>query len=130
MREELIKFIKFNAVGLINTGVDFLVFEVLIFAGIHYIPAQIVSYACGMLNSYLLNSRWTFQDKSDSAGRVFAFALVNLVSLGVSIGVQALLLNAVTKSETIAKIISLPFSIGVNFLGNRLFVFRKKDGEK
>ena len=130
MKEELIKFIKFNAVGLVNTAVDFLVFEVLVFAGVYYITAQVVSYVCGMLNSYLLNSRWTFRDKADTAGRVIAFALVNLVSLGVSIGVQALAQSTVTQSETIAKIISLPFSIGVNFLGNRLFVFRKKDGEK
>jgi len=129
MKDELIKFIKFNAVGLVNTAVDFAVYELLILLGLHYVPAQIISYLCGMANSYLLNSRWTFRDKNDSTGRVAAFIAVNLVALGVSIGVQTLTLRLISPSETIAKLISLPFSLGVNFIGNRLFVFNKK-GEK
>lgn len=130
MKDELIKFIKFNAVGLINTAVDFAVYELLILLGLHYVPAQILSYICGMANSYLLNSRWTFRDKNDSTGRIAAFIAVNLVALGVSIGVQTLVLHLISPSETVAKLISLPFSLGVNFIGNRLFIFNKKDQSK
>ncbi|MGI6151074.1 MAG: GtrA family protein [Christensenellales bacterium] len=126
MKDELIRFIKFNAVGLINTAVDFLVFTLLVALRMHYIPAQIISYACGTLNSYIFNSRWTFQDKRDSAARVFAFVAVNLVALGVSIGIQAVLNNYFGLQEILSKLIALPFSIAVNFVGNRLFVFKKE----
>ncbi len=125
MKDEFVKFIKFNAVGIINSAVDYLVFTLLIALRLHFIPAQIISYVCGMLNSYIMNSRWTFGDKRDTAGRVFAFIMVNLVALGVSIGVQALCNNEFGFNELVSKAISLPFSIAVNFVGNRLFVFKK-----
>ncbi len=126
MKDELVKFIKFNAVGLINTAVDFLVFTLLVALKLHYIPAQIISYACGTLNSYIINSRWTFGDRRDSAARVVAFVLVNLAALGVSIGIQAVLNGQFGFGEIVSKLIALPFSIAVNFIGNRLFVFKKE----
>lgn len=126
MKDELIKFIKFNAVGLVNTAVDFLVFTLLVALGMNYVPAQVISYACGTLNSYIFNSRWTFKDKRDSARRVLAFVAVNLVALGVSLGIQAVLNDHFGFQEIVSKIIALPFSIGVNFIGNRLFVFKKE----
>lgn len=126
MKDELIKFIKFNAVGLANTAVDFLVFTLLVALNMNYVPAQVISYACGTLNSYLFNSRWTFKDKRDSAKRVFVFIAVNLVALGVSLGIQAVLNDRFGFQEIVSKIIALPFSIGVNFIGNRLFVFKKE----
>jgi putative flippase GtrA len=126
LKDELIKFIKFNAVGLINTAVDFAVFTLLVALKVNYVPAQVISYACGTLNSYIFNSRWTFQDKKDSPRRIFAFVAVNLVALGVSIGIQALLNNEFGFKEIVSKLIALPFSIAVNFIGNRLFVFKKE----
>jgi len=126
LKDELVKFIKFNAVGIVNTGVDFGIYTLLVTLGMNFAVAQVISYSCGMLTSYILNSRWTFQDKRDSAGRVVAFILVNVVALLVSIGIQALCIKTFGLSELIAKAVSLPFSIVVNFAGNRLFVFKKE----
>ena len=124
MKEELIKFIKFNAVGILNTAIDFVIFTVLVKLGLDAYVSQVISYSAGVLNSYIWNSRWTFKEKGVTARRVVLFIVVNLVSLGISTGVIALCTQQFGLSEILSKVISLPFSIGVNFLGNRLFVFK------
>lgn len=124
-KKELIKFIKFNAVGLLNTVIDFVVYTLLTAVGMNFAAAQVISYGCGMLNSYICNSRWTFKEKKDSAGRVFGFVLVNLAALGVSIGMLALCKNLWGLEGALAKLIATPFSLVINFVGNRLFVFKK-----
>ena len=60
LKEQGLQFIKFGLVGVLNTLVDFLVYQLLVYLGLHYAPAQCISYTCGLLNSYFFNSRWTF----------------------------------------------------------------------
>lgn len=124
MKEELIKFVKFNAVGILNTAIDFVAFTVLVRLGLNEYLSQVISYTLGVANSYVWNSRWTFREKGVTAKRIVLFILVNLVSLGVSTGVIALCREWLNLGEILSKLISLPFSIGVNFLGNRFLVFR------
>lgn len=130
LKDDIIKFIKFNAVGILNTAVDFVIYTLLTAVGLPLVPAQVISYACGMLNSYLFNSRWTFKDKVFTASKGLRFVLVNLVALGVSIGILTLCKQMWGLEGAYAKVIATPFSLAVNFLGNRLFVFGsgKDDG--
>lgn len=129
-RHDVWQFIKFNIVGLSNTLVDFLAYTLLTQTlGVVYWCAQIISYGLGVLNSYLLNTRWTFREAHRGTPKQAGlFLLVNLVSLGVSLGVLALCKQVFgITSDMWAKVIATPVSILVNFLGNRLFVFRQKE---
>ncbi len=60
---------KFAAVGLLNSLVDFVVFNFLTaLLGMPVIPASVLAYCSGILNSYIFNLNWTFADveaKSD-----------------------------------------------------------------
>ena len=61
-KKTFLQFVKFGLVGVINTLVDFLVFQVLnLLVGWTYL-AQIAGYCCGIVNSYLWNSNWTFKE--------------------------------------------------------------------
>ncbi|MEN6339517.1 MAG: GtrA family protein [Clostridiaceae bacterium] len=137
--------VKFAIVGVINTLVDFAVFQTLnLLLGWVY-AAQVAGFTCGVVNSYLWNSNWTFRSERTKSLREMAlFLLVNLLSLGVSLGVIWLCrevfgvtnawaaewmpkaLAGFVKGDTIAKLIATFFSIIVNFVGNRLFVFNGK----
>ena len=141
----IVQFIQFGFVGVLNTLVDFLVFQALnLLAGWTYL-AQVVGYSCGVVNSYLWNSNWTFRDsRTHSAREMLLFLIVNLASLGVSLGVMWLCryalgitdgwvsgwipawLSGFVKGDTVAKLIATPCAIVVNFIGNRLFVFQGK----
>ena len=140
-KESLGQFLKFALVGVLNTVVDFLVFQLLnLTLGWTYL-AQVIGYSAGVLNSYFWNSRWTFRKEHQrSAREAAAFVVVNLVSLGVSLGVLWLCRNpfgitdawvagwipAWLGGDTVAKLIATPCAILVNFIGNKLFVFRAK----
>ncbi|NLI55203.1 MAG: GtrA family protein [Clostridiales bacterium] len=136
---------KFLVVGVLNTLVDFAVFQTLnlVFGWVY--AAQVLGYTCGVVNSYLWNSSWTFREQRTRSLREIAlFVLVNLASMGVSLGVIWLcrevfgvtnewaarwmpaFLAGFIKGDTIAKLIATAVAIMVNYLGNRLFVFRQK----
>ena len=85
------QFIKFALIGVVNTLVDLIVFKILNAAFHWVIPAQIIAYAAGIANSYVLNSSWTFrEERKRDVREMILFIAVNLVSLGVSIGVLKL----------------------------------------
>ena len=88
-KKNLIQFIKFALVGIMNTVIDFGVYTVLVsFTGVHYAIAQAISYTCGLLNSYLFNTLWTFREERQRTAREFLlFVAVNIATLLVSIGI-------------------------------------------
>jgi len=141
--------VKFAIVGVLNTLVDFAVFQTLnLLLGWVY-AAQVFGYTCGIVNSYLWNSSWTFREqRTRSLREMLLFLAVNLVSLGVSLGVMWLCreafgltnewaaswmpdaLSGFVKGDTIDKLIATFVAIIVNFGGNRLFVFNGNGNAK
>ena len=97
------QFIKFSAVGVTNTLVDFIVFWLLTHAGMNYMLSQVFSYSAGILNSYIWNSKWTFKkERSHSLKTVLMFFLVNVLSLGVSLGVLCVCKNPIGINQDVA----------------------------
>ncbi len=125
----LVQFVKFNLVGVLNTLVDIGVFELLNVFGLNKYVAQIISYTCGVLNSYLFNTLWTFKkEKRRSAKEFVLFLCVNLVSLGVSLGMLYVAEHYLhVEHKLLQKLIATPVAMVVNFLGNKLFVFKKSE---
>ncbi|MDI3542495.1 MAG: hypothetical protein PWP57_98 [Candidatus Atribacteria bacterium] len=119
------QFIKFNLVGIMNTAVDFGVFMILNrYLGLIYTISQVISYSCGMVNSYFFNKFWTFQKKEGfTAVEVVKFIFVNLCSLGVSLLVLYVLQSKGGWKVLPSKVLATGFSVGVNFLGNKFWVF-------
>ncbi|MDD2504185.1 MAG: GtrA family protein [Clostridia bacterium] len=118
--------IKFGLVGFLNTAVDFGVFTLLTAAvGWGSTISHIISYSCGVLNSYFVNRTWTFQQKSKSHPfEFFKFLMVNLASLGLSTLVLNYLETGVNLSIYLAKAGATLCSMAVNFVGSKLIVFK------
>lgn len=156
-KKNLLQFIKFGLVGASNTLVDMLVqialgFVILKFVeeswGVTYVVKG-VGYACGILNSYILNTRWTFKkEHTKSRKEKLGFVFVNLIVLALSLLLTKLLFANVFKLDAWWDGLALPewmhklvtgqrfcsllatvICIPVNFILNKLFVF-KGDGEK
>ncbi|MFC5528552.1 GtrA family protein [Cohnella yongneupensis] len=124
-RSEMIRMAKYALVGIMNTGVDFVVFCVLVYAaGFGSAWAQTVSYGVAIGNSYLLNRRWTFQvNKKRQAGDIVRFVAVNLLSFAASTA-TLLALENMGMTAAAAKACSVVVSLIVNYLGYKLWVFR------
>ncbi len=126
----ILQFVKFNIVGVFNTIVDFVVYSIMCIFGLHYMLAQVIGYAFGVGNSYLMNSLWTFSRERKHTAKEFGrFLLVNLASLCVSLGVLWAGHNLLgIESDLWCKAIATPAALIVNFTGNKLFVFKKDPG--
>ena len=125
-RHSLGELIKFALVGLLNTGVDVVIFFLLTWIGVPYITAQVVSYSCGATNSYLLNKVWTFRSAGLSVAEMVRFAVVNLLSLGISVVVLRLLHDSAGLDLAASKAGATLSGLMANFLGNKLWVFRRR----
>ncbi len=141
-----IQFVKFALVGASNTIIDMLVSLVLNAVFHWYYFAKVIGYCCGVLNSYLLNSRWTFkEERRKDAREIISFIAVNIVVLLISLGLMSLMKDAwnlvgwwdslalpgwflkLINGERFCMMVSAVICIVINFVGNKLFVFKKRD---
>ena len=124
---ELWRFIKFGITGVMNTAVDFFVFTVLSWVGVGIYLAQVISYSAGMLNSYTINRKWTFQTKgSFISAQMIKFIAANLTLLCVSLVVLKMA-TGVGLHKLIAKLCATAVTLVLGFIVNRLWVFKGKN---
>jgi len=117
---------KFAAVGVLNTAIDFALFAALLFgAGWGLIAANSTSYLVAALNSYLVNKYWTFEDSSrgrEMARRGVLFLAFGLVGLGLANFTIWILAKAMP--ALLAKIGAVAVAFVWNYSTNRRFVYR------
>jgi len=76
---------RFALVGVVNTLVDYLLFNGLVYlAGLGVVPANILSGCAAILVSFLLNRNWTFPESKDHGAAHLQFGK-HLVTTGVGL---------------------------------------------
>ncbi|MEH7121443.1 GtrA family protein [Neobacillus vireti] len=126
MIKEWLLLIKFALVGVVNTSIDFIIYELLTFFNINYIGAQCLSYSAGVLNSYLMNRKWTFGQKGKGSKReLFTFIGVNLITLIITSFLLTVFYKWLNISLIISKLFVTVISVGINYIGTKSFVFTK-----
>jgi putative flippase GtrA len=103
-KESLEQFVKVGLIGVVNTVVSFLLFNVLLLMGWWSVIAVSAAFAATTFMSYLLNRAWTFEIKDGKvSGRETAnFYLVNLAAWGGTAGAMWLADALVGPLSTIA----------------------------
>jgi putative flippase GtrA len=118
---------KFCAVGASGYAVNLAVFSALVLgAGIHHLPAATASFLVAVTNNYTWNRLWTFRG---ARGHVAYQGLRFLV-----VAVCALLANLVLLEALIwlglpeipAQAIAIVLVMPLNFVGNKLWSFRRR----
>jgi putative flippase GtrA len=117
---------KFATVGASGYAVNLVVYTILLErGGVHYIPAAIGSFLVAVTNNYTWNRLWTFHRHRGHFGFQGArFLVVSLLALGANlICLQALVGLGVGK--IVAQAIAIVLVTPVNFVGNKLWTFRR-----
>ena len=128
---------KFGLVGILNTVVGtmvmFFAFNVL---NMGYWFSSAMNYIVGSILSYFLNKYFTFGSKKRSKREVIRFlvniALCYLLAYGLAQPIVKKLIVAMDISmkerilEQVAMIFGMCFFVVLNFLGQKLFVFKDK----
>ncbi|MCD2348305.1 GtrA family protein [Clostridium guangxiense] len=122
--------IKFGIVGCINTGVDFFTFTLLLsIFGIDKLVCQVGGYSMGVINSFVLNKLWTFNDKKEKVNPIVQFAkfvITNIISLGISLVGLNILSNKFYINVYVSKVIVTLFLQVFNYVVYKLFIFKGK----
>lgn len=129
------RFFRFACVGVLNTGLDILVFSAFFYGlGWHYLVAHCFGFLVANANSFYWNSRWTFDVEKQEVqpGKVAVFFMVSLI--GLLLSSAALHLFVVITSTFIppayyphlwGKVFASGVSLVWNYIGSWLFVFKK-----
>ena len=122
------RFVRFCVTGGLNTLVDFVVFfPAHQFAELAGDPLQVLSYSAGILNSYCINRRWTFQTRNRFFSReMLLFIGVNLAVLGVSVLSVWALTSRIGLGVLLSKLCTTALTMVLGFILNRLVVFRNR----
>ncbi|MBU1083092.1 GtrA family protein [Patescibacteria group bacterium] len=133
------KILKFLTVGATNTLIDFAILNLLIqLTPLSLLWSNSISFSVAVINSYLLNKYWTFQDRKPIYLTQFSlFFVISLVGLGLSnlilhFGTKAIIFLwpdlTFTWQYNLAKMASAVIVLVWNFAAYQYWVFydRKK----
>ncbi len=119
--------IKYMVVGGIGTLIDFGLLYVLVeFAGVWYLLAAILSFVAAVINNYILNKVWTFQDKSNQFAKQFVqFLIVSIVGLSLNTAILYGLVEFAGVWYLLAKALAIIVVLFWNFFTNKYWTFKR-----
>ncbi len=137
------QFSKYALVGLSNMTIDFGVLNILIYLtdkdkGMYFTVFKAVSFSFALVNSYLWNKFWSFENRDMSkAGKQFlTFASVALGGLLINVVLASFIVNSIHVESVssriwanIGAIISGFAVIAWNFTGYKFLVFKRNDND-
>ena len=128
-------FLRFLLVGVIHTlvgsGVMFLLYNL---ARCGYWFSSAMNYAVGSVVSYFLNKNFTFRRRGHDTAAVLRFIANIAVCYAAAYGAARPLARAVLSGasealrDNVAMVFGMCIFVALNYLGQRMFVFRT-DGE-
>ncbi|MCE5222087.1 MAG: GtrA family protein [Clostridium sp.] len=118
---------RFSIIGILNTLMDFAIFTIFqSLFGINYTVSQIAGFSFGVINSFIFNKNWTFQNRNANKKTVhefLQFITINLISLIITIIFMRFLINKFELNVYVTKIIVTFIAQITNFLAYKLWVF-------
>ncbi len=143
-KERLIRVAKqfstFVLIGGVNTAIDFAVLNIEvrltgITSGFGLFVLNTISFLVAVINSYFMNKYWTFQDvtKNREETKFAQFIGVSLIGSGINSTIVAGITSFIppvfglsaTAWVNTAKLLATGVSLVWNFIGYKLFVFKK-----
>jgi putative flippase GtrA len=121
-----VQFVKFGVVGASGYVVNLAAYALLLKeAGLHYVAAATGSFLVAAGWNYWWNRTWTFRDQRGNFGiQGMRFFIVSAAAYGANVGVLAALVSS-GLGKIIAQAIAIILVTPLNFLGNKLWSFRR-----
>ncbi len=111
-------FLRFAAVGLLNTAFGYAVFAALVLAGVGGGPALIVATLAGVAFNFQTSRRLVFR----SGGRSLRFVVVYAALLALNLASLRVMRALGLPDLGAQAILALPFA-ALSFVGQKIFVF-------
>lgn len=118
-------FILYCAIGCTGAMLDFIVYSILtLYFNFYYIYANILGVLLGVTNNFFLNRNLNFQIKDHTPLRYLSFFSVGILGLILSVIALKVLVDTFHVQQQAAKIITIFFVVGMQFIFNSRITFR------
>ena len=119
-------FIKYAGIGVLNTVLDKGLFLVLFnIAHLNEYLSSFVGLNAGILLSFTLNTLYNYKTNDNIAIRFIQFYTINLVGIGITLGLIYIFSGKVGISANIVNIAAVIPVFFVMFFLNKMFTFKK-----
>lgn len=119
----MIKFIKFSIVGGVNTILSIVCFNIFLSFNIHYLIANTISYALGTINSYVLNTIWSF-NSSYSVDKLMKFIGGNIICLCINLFILEVVVNNIGINLVYGQLLTTGIGVLISFGMTKVIVFK------
>ncbi len=140
-KDMVLQTLRFMFVGMVNTAIDFAVFNVLAIyiIGLEtswtYFVCKSLAFIVAMINSFFMNSRFTFKHHAHRTGVWWRFAVITVTTFVISSVLSTLVFRALINYTDISALIagnasvvvSVFLGMCINFLGYKYFVFQRHE---
>ena len=118
---------KFCVVGAVGYLINLAIYDALLHAGLHYLVAATCSFLVAVTSNYTWNRLWTFREHRGHVGvQGMRFLVVSLVALGANLVALHLLIANAGLDKLLAQAIAIVLVTPLNFVGNKLWSFRRR----
>lgn len=116
--------LKFLVVGIFNTLLSLLIiFGLKYFYSFDDVTANLIGYIAGLICSFILNKKWTFNHAGKLPLTIFKFLLVFIVAYAVNI-MCVLLLIKLGVNAYFSHLLAMPIYTIIFYLGSKFLVFK------
>lgn len=124
--KQFLPFLKYCVVGTSGTFVDFASLYVMVeFLGINVYVGATLAFLLAVVNNFTFNKIWTFKNKAKTYRKQFIkFLLVSCVGLLITLSFMFFYVTILGIWYMLAKILTAPFVLTWNFLGNKYWTFK------
>jgi putative flippase GtrA len=118
---------RFSVVGLVGYLINLGVLRGLFGLGVHYIVAEACAFVVAVTSNYTWNRHWTFREHRGHVGiQGVRFVVVSLAALGATLILLYLFVHVAGIGKLAAAAIAIPLVTPLNFVGNKLWSFRRR----
>lgn len=126
--QAFMQFVKFGIVGLSNTAITIIVYEICVVIGIHYQVSYFIGYLAGIVNAFYWNNKYVFKEQvGEERSLIKAFVKCVMSYAGGYVCSSALLflwVRILGFPKFLSPLISLLVTIPLNFVLNKKWAFK------
>ena len=117
---------RYAIVGVANTGAGFgmYAFVLLLHGGL--VLALVAAQISGMLNSLIMNKRWTFGSSRRSGLEIIRFTMVYAFTFVINLAMLRVMVGTLGWGRYEAQMVALPIMMCAGYVGHRTWTFAQR----
>ena len=123
----LLQVLSYSLIGVLNSIITLvLILYIYDILDLHYLIANLIGYIVGLINSFILNKKYTFKSKENLSREIFLFFLLFVICYFLNVLTVMFFMEFLNIDNTLSQIAGMLTYTATNFIGNKYWTFRTK----